>query len=768
MLKTIKKNPKLKWALIILLSLIALFFLFFGSIYFGLWGKIPSSKELTELKQNKATQVLAADGELIGKFYIYDRQPIPFEQLPSYLIEALIATEDVRFYEHDGIDNRSLLRVFFKSILLQDESAGGGSTITLQLAKNIYGRKDYGALGIVINKMQEAVIAKRLENIYSKDEIVQLYFNTVPFSDNTYGIESASMKFFNKHTSDLSLEEAAVLVGMLKASHYYNPRIFPERSRLRRDVVLMQMSKYDYLTVEEAEEAKMLPLILDYKSYSNNKGIAPYFREQIRKDVSKILDTLKNKDGDTYNIYRDGLIVHTTLNYEMQQLAEEAMQEHMSQLQKDHENSYGKNAPWIRNKEILNDAIKKSSRYQKLKKQGLSESEINKRMSEKHPTELFGYDGLETKNISTIDSISHYLKFLNSGLLAVSPENGSVQAWVGGVDFRFFKYDHVSQSKRQVGSTFKPIVYTAALENGIDPCTYFSVREVTYDEGWTPSNSSSEGDDPNMNYNLKTALSRSMNTIAVKVLMETGIDNVIEQAREMGIKSDLPKVPSIALGTASLNLGELTGAYTSYVNKGYSSEPYYITKIEDAEGNLLAEFKPKVAKTKAFSEDTRKIMINMMQATVNEGTATRLRSTYGLQNDIAGKTGTTQNNKDGWFVGITPQLVCVTWVGSDDHRIGFRNTGIGQGANSALPIFALLMQKLNSDSNFNEITKARFQPLSQELAKLMECPPEERDNFFERLFYGKKDRKESKNDDRDDKKKKKGLFKRIFGNKDDN
>ena len=764
MLARIKRHPKLKWALIILTSLIALFFLFFGSIYFGLWGKIPSSKELTELKQNKATQVLAANGELIGKFYVFDRQPIKFSDFPQHLIEALIATEDARFYEHDGIDNRSLLRVFFKSILLQDDSAGGGSTITLQLAKNIYGRRDFGMLGIVINKMQEAVIAKRLEDIYTKDEIIELYFNTVPFSDNTYGIESASLKFFNKNTSELSLEEGAVLVGMLKASHYYNPRIFPERSRLRRDVVLMQMARNNYLGMEEAEEAKMQPLILDYKSYSHDKGIAPYFREQVRKDVTKVLDTLKNKDGKKYNIYRDGLIVHTTLNFEMQQLAEEAMLEHMAELQLEHEKSYGNYAPWIRDKKILNDAIRKSQKYKSLQKEGFSEAEILEKLEQKHPTELFSYDGMETKNVSTIDSVAHYLKFLNSGLLAVDPENGGVQAWVGGVDFRFFKYDHVAQSKRQVGSTFKPIVYTAALENGIDPCSYFSVREVTYEDGWTPSNSSSEGDDPNMNYNLKTALSRSMNTIAVKVLMETGIGDVIEQARKMGIESTLPEVPSIALGTASLSLSELTSAYTSYVNKGHYSKPYYITRIEDGNGNLLAEFKPEVSKNRAFSEDTRKIMINMLQATVNEGTATRLRYKYGLQNDIAGKTGTTQDNKDGWFVGITPELVCVTWVGADDHRIGFRNTGIGQGANSALPIFARLMQKMNANSHFNNITNAKFTPLSRELAEMMECPPQERDNFFERLFSGKSKKYQNEEDKKE--KKKKGFFNRLFGKKD--
>ncbi|MDT0649353.1 transglycosylase domain-containing protein [Autumnicola edwardsiae] len=761
MLSKLKTSPKLKWFLVILLGCLTLALLFFFSIYFGMWGKIPSSEELQKLEQSKATQVLSSEGELIGKFYIFDRQPITFKELPQHLVEALIATEDVRFFEHDGIDNRSLLRVFFKSILLQDESSGGGSTITLQLAKNIYGRKDYGAFGIVINKVQEAIIADRLEDHYTKEEILTLYFNTVPFSDNTYGIESASMKFFNKHTSELNLEEAAVLVGMLKASHSYNPRIFPERSRLRRDVVLMQMARYGYLSEEKALETKRKDLVLDYRNYSNNKGLAPYFREQIRKDVSKILDTLKNIEGQSYNIYRDGLIVHTTLDHKMQQLAEEAMREHMMDLQQQHETSYGDNAPWLQNR-ILEDAVKRTESYQKLSNNGLKHEEIMQELRKTKPTELFSYNGSSTKNVSVIDSVAHYLKFLNAGMLAVQPEDGAVQAWVGGVDFRYFKYDHVSMSKRQVGSTFKPIVYTAALESGMEPCTYFSAEEVTYENGWTPANSSS-GDDPHMNYNLKTALSTSMNTIAVKVLMETGIGNVIQEARQMGLESDLPQVPSIALGTASLSIEELTGAYTSYVNNGKPSKPYYITRIEDGNGNLLASFKPEVAQTPAFSETTRQVMLNFMQATVNEGTATRLRSTYGLNNDIAGKTGTTQNNKDGWFVGITPNLVTVTWVGADDHRIGFRNTGIGQGANSALPIFARLMQEMNQYPYFNNITNARFAPVSSEVAEMLDCEEKKRDGFFKRLFSGSDDNEEEQ---QEEKKEKKGFFGRLFGKKD--
>lgn len=762
MFERIKSSPRLKWTLGIILILILLPLLFYFSIYFGFFGKVPSSNELAQLDQSEATQVLSSDGELIGKYYVYDRQPITFDKLPQHLIDALIATEDVRFFQHDGIDGRSLLRVFFKTLLLQDKSSGGGSTITLQLAKNLYGRKDFGFMGIVINKVQESIIADRLEDIYSKDEILTLYLNTVPFSDNTYGIESAALKFFDKHTNELALEESAVLVGMLKASHYFNPRIFPERSRLRRDVVLVQMAKYNYISEELLQNTKQKDLELNYQFYNLDEGLAPYFREQIRKDIVKILDSLSNKDGEKYNIYRDGLIIHTTIDYKMQQLAEESVKEHMTVLQKKHEASYGKNAPWIKDQQLIIDALKRTNSYKKLKEKGLNDKEILASLDEeKKEMDLFNYGEENLVQASTVDSVTHYLKFLNAGFLAVDPATGAVKTWVGGVDFEHFKYDHVAQSKRQVGSTFKPIVYTAALENGIEPCTYYSVSEVTYDGGWTPSNSGPPEDDQFLNYTMETALSKSINTIAVKVLMQTGISNVVDMAKRMGIGSDIPKVPSIALGTAELSVKELAKAYTGYVNESRSTTPFYISRIEDGEGNLLAEFTPKVQRTPAYSETTRQVMLEMLQATVNQGTAYRLRSEYGLENDIAGKTGTTQNNKDGWFVGIMPKMVAVTWVGSDYHRIGFRNTGIGQGANSALPIFALFLQKLNSYPEYNEITKASFNAPSMEVVNLMNCEPQKRDGFFKRIFGSKKNDRREENDE----KKKKGFFKRLFGGK---
>ncbi|SDS61559.1 penicillin-binding protein 1A [Gillisia sp. Hel1_33_143] len=762
MLERIKNSPKLKWVIRIILALAAIFVLFFAAIYFGLFGEIPSTKDLSELKQNEATQVLSADGNLIGKYYIFDRQPISYEQIPQNLTNALLATEDIRFFEHDGIDNRSLMRVFVKSILLQDRSSGGGSTLTLQLAKNLYGRKDYGYLGIVINKLQESIIASRLEDVYDKKEILTLYLNTVPFSDNTFGIESASMKFFNKHTKDLKLEESSVLVGMLKASHYYNPRLFPERSKLRRDVVLVQMKKYKFISEEQMEKAKTSPLELDYQYYGHDQGIAPYFREQLRKDLTKILDTLKNNREEPYNIYRDGLIVRTTLDSKMQQLAEQAVNKHMAELQTAHEKSYGTKGPWITNNAILLDALKRTAQYKKLQEKGHSDKEILSILDKNpHEIEVFNYGKNKVIKGTVLDSIRYYQKFLNAGFMAVTPKTGAVMAWVGGVDFEHFKYDHVAQSKRQVGSTFKPIVYTAALESGIEPCSYFSINEVTYPGGWTPKNSGSYGDDPFMNYNMKTALSNSINTIAVKVLMETGISNVINQAHKMGIESDLPKVPSIALGTAEISLKEMTKVYTSFVNDAKPSTPYYITSIEDGQGNVLVEFKPEVQKSPAYSEQNREIMIEMMKATVNEGTATRLRSTYGLKNDISGKTGTTQSNKDGWFVGITPKMVAITWVGTDDPRIGFRNTRIGQGANSALPVFALFMQALNKDSDFDGITKARFGSPSSQVTAMMDCESSSRDNFFSRIFNNPDKSKVKK----DNKKEKKGFFKKLFGKK---
>ncbi|WP_053991778.1 transglycosylase domain-containing protein [Mangrovimonas sp. TPBH4] len=751
-----------------LLLLTTLLICFYYSIYFGAWGEIPSKNKLSSLKQSQATQLLDSNNKLIGKLYVYDRQSIPFAEFPQHLIDALIATEDSRFYEHHGIDNKSLLRVFFKTILMADKSSGGGSTITLQLAKNLFGRQDYGAISIVVNKIRESIVAKRIEDLYSKEEILTLYLNTVPFPDNTYGIESASQKFFNKHAMDLNLLEAATLVGSLKANNSYNPRLFPENSMERRNVVLNQMVKYDYLLQSSLDNIAETPISLDYQYYAPNQGLAPYFRAEVKKQLDYILKQkqFRNSNGEPYNIFHDGLKVYTTLDNTMQQYAEKAMKEHMKNLQKQFEKAYGNNAPWLKNKPAFLAVKKRLPTFKRLKNLGLDEKAIQDSLNKKKSTELFSWNDNSIASLSTLDSLEYFSKFLNAGMVSVEAKTGAIKAYVGGIDYSFFKYDHVAQSKRQIGSTFKPIVYTAALENGMAPCTYFPLKAITYTDidNWTPTNASKE-EDENLNYSLQKALSNSVNTIAVKVLYETGIDHVISMAHKMGIASEIEEVPSIALGSSNLRLLELAKAYSSYVNNSLPSTPIFITKIEDKNGNVIASYKDlyKSNKTveKAFSDNTRQVMLEFMKATVNEGTAKRLRTSYKFRNDLAGKTGTTQDNKDGWFVGLMPNLVTITWVGNDNQQIGFQSTRMGQGANSALPIFANYLKLLNQDSRFNRYTRARFESPSFEVLASLDCPPIQEDNFLQRLLGNKKDKREFK------KKKKKGIFSWLKRKKDD-
>ncbi len=710
------------------------FFVFILSIYWGAWGKIPGKEELSDFQYQRASEVYTADSVLIGKFYLFDRQPIAFEAIPKNVLNALVAIEDERFYEHTGIDYPSLGRVAVKTLLMQDQSAGGGSTLTQQLAKNLYPRRDRKKANIVVDKIKEMFIASKLEDIYSKDEILTHYLNTVSFGDNTFGIESASLKFFNKQAKDLTVEQGAVLVGMLKATYGYNPRIFPERSLTRRNLVLLSMVNNDYISAEQKDSLTNIPTKLDYRDFDNNSGLAPYFREEVRKQLLKWNDKQK-EEGNEYNIYTSGLKVYTTLDYNMQFWAEEAMQDHMKSLQSSFEKSYGKNAPWLKNKKLIEKVVKNSDVYRKLKKQRLEHQQIMDSLSLNKELVLTDWDGEKTLKGSSIDSIAHYMKILNTGSLALDPKTGAVKTWIGGVDFEHFKYDHVAQSKRQVGSTFKPIVYTAALETGTLPCTYFSAEEVEYEnlKGWTPSNSGKK-DEAYLNYSMEEALSHSVNTVAVKVLEKAGIQNVITMAKNMGIFSKLPEQPSLALGTGEIYLNELAGAYASYVNNGKAVLPYLIEKITDRKDSVLTKFEPKRAKTTAFSEETRQIMVEMMKGTIDKGTASRIRTTYKLNNAIAGKTGTTQNNKDAWFVAIMPKLIHVTWVGLDNHEIGFRSTSLGQGANAALPIFAKWMQEMNKHSYYNEITQAQFKRPNPATLEMLDCEPVKRDGFFKRLF----------------------------------
>jgi penicillin-binding protein 1A len=724
-----------KTALKVILVLFLVGFVFLLSIYLGAWGTVPKKTELSSFDYQIASEVYSSDSVLIGKYYLNDRQPISFEDFPEELLQALVAIEDERFYDHSGIDFPSLIRVGVKTILMGDSSSGGGSTLTQQLAKNLYPRKERQSAHLIIDKFKEMIIANRLESVYSKEEILTHYLNTVSFGDNTFGVESAALKFFNQKAKNLRVEQAATLVGMLKATYGYNPRIFPEKSLERRNLVLDAMNKNSFLSQEQFDDAKAKPLQLDYRDYDYNAGVAPYFREELRKQLLRWTKE-QNSMGNNLNLYTSGLKIYTTLNYKMQQLAEEVMVSHMSSLQEDFEKSYGKNAPWLKNTKIIQNATKRTTAYKNLDKTGLSDTQIFQKLkTDKKQMTLTTWKGDLNKEASTMDSLQHYMKFLNTGSLSLDPTTGEVLTWIGGIDFERFKYDHISQSKRQVGSTFKPIVYTAALENGIAPCTYFSAQEVAYEnlQGWSPSNSGDK-EEAYLNYTMEEGLSNSVNTIAVKVMEKTGIATVLEQAKKMGIQEKLPSLPSLALGTGEIRMTEMAMAYTSYMNEGKTIQPLVLKKITDQQGKVLGTFESKLSDEPAFSKENGQIMIEMMKSTINSGTASRIRSTYGLKNDIAAKTGTTQNNKDAWFVALTPKLIHLTWVGLDNHELGFKSTRLGQGANAALPLFALWMQKLNADKGFDAITKAKFPSPSAAVLEALNCNGVKRDGFFKRLF----------------------------------
>ncbi|MDO1502039.1 transglycosylase domain-containing protein [Winogradskyella maritima] len=744
----------IKWPLILGCMVVLFFTGLYFSIFFGAFGHVPSSEELRDIRNEQSTQVLDRNGQLIGKFYIYDRQPSEFKDFPKHLVDALVSTEDTRFFEHRGIDNVSLARVFVKTILMQDKSSGGGSTITLQLAKNLYGRKHYPVLGIVVNKFKEAIIANRLERNYTKEEILEMYLNTVPFPDNTFGIESASRRFFNKSVSDLTVDESALLIGSLKANTYYNPRTNTERSVERRNVVLSQMAKYNYIPSDSLESYMAREPQFNFRSFNQNDGIAPYFRQHVKRELASILDTLKSPTGRPYDLYKDGLIVHTTLDYTMQSYAEASMEEHLSKLQKDFERSYGKWAPWFRDKKLLEPLIKIMPQYKMYKERGLSEEQIKDSLNVKRDIQLWSWENDTIRKASAMDSLRNYLKLLNTGMVSIEPSSGAIRSYIGGINYNYFKYDHVSQAERQVGSTFKPIVYTTAIESGMDPCNYYEAKPVKYPEynNWMPKNSGGMGEEEDSlsEYSLKYALSRSVNTVAVKLINDVGITRSIEQANTMGISKAIPKEPSIALGTAQITMLDMAKAYTTYVNNGKFVQPYSISKILDRRGNVLVSIEAKQSKKPAFREYTRQVMLEMMKETVNSGTASRLRYTYGVRNDVAGKTGTTQDNKDGWFVGLTPSLVTLTWVGNDNHAIGFRSTSQGQGANSALPMFAKFYQKLNNDKNYDSITSAKFDSPWKQVREDLECANVIRplpENFFDKIFGRKTPRYEELEDE---------------------
>lgn len=743
------RKKLLKWGFLAGLAGFALIFILAALTYFGAFGRLPNYAELKAIQNNTASEVYSEDGLILGKYYIQNRVNASIDEISPNVINALVATEDARFFDHQGIDFRAWLRVLLRTVLLQDESGGGGSTLSQQLAKNLFPRRAYMAFTTLINKMQETFTARRLEKLYSKEELLNLYLNTVPFGGDIYGIKVASQRFFGTSPEKLKPEQAALLVGMLKANTYYNPVRNPENALARRNVVLGQMVKYEYLTATACDSLKKLPIEIEYYKEGNNEGIATYFREHLRLELQDVLKDFKKPDGSSYNIYTDGLKIYTTVNSRMQRYAEEAVQEHMATLQeKLYDNWKKRTAPWER-ENVLSSAMKRSTRYQQLKAKGLSDQAIIDNFNTPVHMTIFSWEkGEEEKEMTPMDSLKYYLSLLNTGFIATEPETGLVLAWVGGIDHKYFQYDHV-KSRRQVGSTFKPIVYAAALESGMLPCEYTSNELITYSEynDWQPRNTNGEYGGV---YSMEGALSQSVNSVSVDIIMRTGVDPVKNLAKLMGITGTIPAEPSIVLGTPDASLYEMAQVYGTFANRGRKPSLHYLDRIETADGQVIVKFRRPDSNQfpQVLSVDRADMMIKMMQSVVDSGTARRLRYRYGLRNDIAGKTGTTQNNSDGWFMGFTPKIVAGAWVGAETPQVHFRSTSLGQGGYSALPIWGSFMQKVHRDKQLRAWHYGKFTPPADSILALMDCPhflPEmpmfvndygvpDTSSFFQRLF----------------------------------
>ncbi len=742
--KSKKKRTNTKTSEINTLRYIKGFWITFGSGVFlvillflfaswGFYGEMPKFEELENPQNDLATQIISSDGVQIGTFFKENRTPVNYEDLPQHLVDALVATEDARYYDHSGIDARGTVRAF---VFLGKK--GGASTITQQLARLLFTGVRAKSFRKYTQKIQEWVIATRLETQYTKKEIMTMYLNKYDFLNQAIGISSASRIYFGKSPKDLKKEEAAVLVGMLKNSSLFNPLRRPEMVKTRRDVVLNQMEKYGYLKEKERDSLKQLPLQLDYSPEGHSDGTATYFREYLRSWMSDWVENNpkgENEEGETeyFDIYRDGLRINVTLDSRMQKYAEEATEEHMANLQKefDKQEKNNRTSPFrdLTKDEvegIIKRSIKTSARRKKMLSQGKSEKEILKSFEEKTEMKIFSWKGEIDTIMTPKDSILYYKKFLRSGLMSMEPQTGHVRAWVGGVDYKHFQYDHVYQGARQVGSTFKPFVYATAIDQlKLSPCDTLPVSQITIPIGshgvlendWTPKNTSA---DYSGYMSLKEALAKSVNTISARLMDKIGPEPIARLARKTGVKSDILEVASIALGSIDLKLSEMVGAYSTFANQGIYTKPVMITSIEDKNGAILYQFVPETRDV--ISKEAAFVTINLMEGVTRSGSGTRLRTgpstrysiknvvtghPYQFDNPIAGKTGTTQNQSDGWFMGIVPNLCTGVWVGGDDRATHFKDTEFGQGATMALPIWALYMRKCYADKTLN-VSKDAF------------------------------------------------------------
>lgn len=697
--------------------------LFFTMLSLGWLGFMPSFEELENPRSNLASEVWSADGEVLGYIGIENRSSLTYSQITDggknmNLVNALIATEDVRFYDHAGIDARSLARVFFKTLVGRHSSSGGGSTITQQLAKNLFPRERKSKLGLIHSKFKEWVVAVKLEHNYSKEEILAMYLNTVDFGSNAYGIETAAHTFFDKSPSELSVDEAAVLVGLLKAPTSYSPVLHPDNSLRRRNVVMSQMNNNEnpatgekYLSDEDYEKLKEKPIDMShYRPISHNDGLAPYLREYIRGYMKDWCGSHKKSDGTYYDVHKDGLRIYTTIDSRLQKYAEKAVEKHMKEVIQPaffKELARRKGDPFNnltkeQEEHFITLAMKASDRYYQMKQDGASESQIKKYFKEeKVPMRVFTWNGPRDTVMTPWDSLVYVKKFLNAGLMSVETGTGYVKAYVGGINYRYFKYDNVMQSRRQVGSTFKPFVYTMALQDlDMNPYTLVPNTEVCIGD-WCPRNSSHQREGEMVT--LKWALANSINWVSAYLMKAGGANGpnmVINIARKMGVTSPIDPVPAICVGAAEITVYEMTGAMATFANQGEYVQPIFITRIEDNKGKVLETFTPE--RREAISPRIAWMMIQMMKGVVDSGTGARLRgSQFRLAYPMAGKTGTTQNNSDCWFVGITPKLTTVVWTGGELRSIHFRSMEYGQGARQALPIFGHYMRSVYDDGVLN-------------------------------------------------------------------
>lgn len=664
----------------------------------GMVGYMPSLAELENPQNAVSSEVLAADGTVLGRYYVLDRSNSKFNEISPNIVNALLATEDARFYEHAGIDPVATVAIPFYVLMNKKR---GSSTITQQLAKNLFPREKKSMLTLPFMKLKEWVLAVKLERNLTKREIITLYLNTVPFSDNVYGIKNASLTFYNKTPDKVSIDEAAVLVGMLKGNTMYNPRTRPKRARERRNTVLELMEKHNYITDAQYETLRTKETPLDYHKIDYHDGLAPYFRQVVEQYVKDAIKDLNKPDGTPYDIYKDGLKIYTTIDMQMQQYGEEAVEEHLTNLQKQFlaQPGYVDGTVWKRKgatHNILMAAIKSSDRYQYLRAQDMTEEQALKEMAKPIKMKVFAWNKSRYKDtvMSPIDSVKYMKLFLQAGFAAMDPFTGEVKAWVGGIDHKFFMYDHVNiNTKRQVGSTIKPLLYSFAIDNGFSPCGILSTAPQEFPEFLDhpyDAGGSDEGDIP-----MKTALAKSINNAALYILKQVGIDPFVDFAKKAGISSRLDPVPAIALGAADISLFEMLGAYSMFPNGGMHTEPYFMTKIEDKNGMIIKSFAAK--QKELINGNTAFKTVKMMRGVVNAGTGGRLRYRYGIHNDVAGKTGTTNNQADAWFIGYTPQLLAGVWVGCDDRVFRFRSERLGQGAAAALPIWAYFMKRVYAD-----------------------------------------------------------------------